>query len=80
VFFAHARPTLAVLWAFPRTFHEAAIFAKCGDAVSMGGGMGKTVVVVVGGGHSKSTSTHVNTGRQAHTHTEHRNGPGGHGP
>ena len=47
VFFAHARPTLAVLWTFPRTFQEDAIFAKHGDEASMGWGMGKTVVVVV---------------------------------
>ena len=78
VFFAHARPTLAVLWTFPRTFQEDAIFAKCGDEVSMGGGMGKTVVVVVVGGQNKSTNARVNAGRQAHTHTGHRNGPGGH--
>ena len=31
--------------------------------------MGKTVVVVVGGGQNKSTNTHVNAGRQVHTHT-----------
>jgi hypothetical protein len=79
VFFAHARPTLAVLWAFPRTLQEDAIVAKCGDEVSMGWGMGKTVAVVVGGGQNKSTNTHMNTGRQAHTHTGHLNGPGGHG-
>jgi hypothetical protein len=30
-FFAHARPTLAVLWAFPQTFPEDTIFAKHGD-------------------------------------------------
>ena len=29
--FAHARPTLAVLWTFPRTFQEDANFAKYGD-------------------------------------------------
>jgi hypothetical protein len=34
--FAHVRPTLAVLWTFPRTFQEDEIFAKCGDEVSMG--------------------------------------------
>ena len=31
VFFAHARPTLAVLWTFPHTFPEDTIFAKHGD-------------------------------------------------
>ena len=31
VFFAHARPTLAVLWTFPHTFPEDTNFAKCGD-------------------------------------------------
>ena len=29
--FAHARPTLAVLWTFPHTFPEDTIFAKCED-------------------------------------------------
>ena len=36
VFFAHARPTLAVLWTFPHTFPEDTHFAKHGDEVSMG--------------------------------------------
>jgi hypothetical protein len=31
VFFAHARPTLAVLWTFPHTFPEDTNFGKCGD-------------------------------------------------
>jgi hypothetical protein len=31
VFFARARPTLAVLWTFPHTFPEDTIFAKCED-------------------------------------------------
>jgi hypothetical protein len=31
VFFAHARPTLAVLWTFPHTFPEDTNFAKHGD-------------------------------------------------
>jgi hypothetical protein len=35
LFFAHARPTLAVLWIFPRTFQEDAIFAKYGDEGKM---------------------------------------------
>jgi hypothetical protein len=34
----------------------------------MGGGLGKTVVVVVGG-QNKSTNARVNAERQAHTHT-----------
>ena len=29
--FAHARPTLAVLWTFPHTFPEDTNFGKCGD-------------------------------------------------
>ena len=29
--FAHARPTLAVLWTFPHTFPEDTNFAKYGD-------------------------------------------------
>ena len=78
VFFAHARPTLAVLWTFPQTFPEDTIFAKCGDEGQTGWGMGKTVVVVGGGGQNKSTNAHMNAERQAHTHTGHRNGPGGH--
>ena len=37
VFFAHARPTLAVLWTFSLTFPEDTLFfAKYGDEVSMG--------------------------------------------
>jgi hypothetical protein len=43
-----------------------------------GWGMGKTVVVVGGGGRNKSANARMNTERQAHTHTGHRNGPGGH--
>jgi hypothetical protein len=31
--------------------------------------MGKKVVGVGGGGQNKSTNTHMNTKRQAHTHT-----------
>ena len=31
VFFAHARPTLAVLWTFPHTFPEDTHFGKHGD-------------------------------------------------
>jgi hypothetical protein len=69
VFFAHARPTLAVLWTFPRMFQADAIFAKGVIEVSVGCGVGKTVVVVAGGGQNKSTNAHVNVGRQAHTHT-----------
>ena len=78
VFFAHARPTLAVLWTFPHTFPEDTNFGKHGDEGQRRRGMGKTVVVVVGGGQNKSTNTHMNTGRQAHIHTGHLNGPGGH--
>ena len=77
---AHARPTLAVLWTFPHTFPEDTNFAKHGDEGQTGWGMGKTVVVVVGGGQNKSTNAHVNVERQAHMHTGHRNGLGGHEP
>ena len=75
VFSAHARPTLAVLWTFPHTFPEDTNFGKHGDEGQRRRGMGKTVVVVGGGGQNKSTNAHVNTGRQAHTHTGHLNGP-----
>jgi hypothetical protein len=49
----------------------------------MGRGMGKTVVLVLaagGGGRTKQVGQHACEHRKTgtHTHTGHRNGPGGH--
>jgi hypothetical protein len=56
--FAHARPTLAVLWTFPRMFQEDAIFAKCGD--EGGGGRGWTKQVDQCAYEYRKTGTHTN--------------------
>jgi hypothetical protein len=57
-FFAHARPTLAVLWTFPHTFPEDTNFGKHGDEGQRRRGMGKTVVVG-GGGDKTSRPMHM---------------------
>ena len=62
VFFAHARPTLAVLWTFPHTFPEDTNFATNGmrdGQNSGGGGEGRTKQVDQCAHEHRKTGTHT---------------------